>query len=100
MKTSRKNPFSGLHFPASVLPCAAFTLAFTALIASNPARAAALTWDTTPDDGAAVTAGSGAWSTAAVNWNNSRTNLAWYQTNQHTGTNSAILARSDSAPEP
>jgi autotransporter-associated beta strand protein len=77
---------------------AAFTLTLTA-----PAlRAAPLTWDTTADDGATVTAGSGNWNTTAGNlvWNDGTTpNVAWSQSGTTTPVNSATFAGTDGAED-
>lgn len=99
MKLTRNNRFAALSLSASSLPSAAFTIAFTALLASHPAQAAALTWDTVAGDGATITAGPGAWNIIALNtvWNNAGANVIWNQTNTTTALNNAIFAGMDAA---
>jgi autotransporter-associated beta strand protein len=100
MKPSRNNPFSGLQLSAPLVR-AAFTFTVTALFACAPAQADALTWDTVPDDGATITAGSGNWNTAAGNlvWNNAGGNVEWSQTSTTIAMNSATFAGTDAALE-
>ena len=70
------------------------------LAVPHSAHSAALTWDTTPGDGATITAGSGAWDTTGGNlvWNDGATpNVAWSQTDTTHALNSAIFAGADAA---
>ena len=80
----KKNPF-----------LAVITLAGFALAAPS-AQAATLTWDTA-NDGATITAGSGAWNTTGGNlvWNNAGTNEIWSQTSATVATNAAVFAGTD-----
>jgi autotransporter-associated beta strand protein len=64
----------------------------------TPVCAANLTWDTTSDDGAAVTSGSGNWNLTAGNtvWNDGTTpNVIWSQTSTTDGSNTATFAGAD-----
>ena len=83
-----------------------FTSSLTAFAASSifltwfvtPANAATLTWDTTTDDGPAVTAGSGGWNLTAGNavWNDGSTpNVIWSQASTTDGSNTATFAGAD-----
>ena len=83
-----------------------FTSSLTAFAASSifltwfvtPANAATLTWDTTTDDGPAVTAGSGGWNLTAGNavWNDGATpNVIWSQASTTDGSNIATFAGAD-----
>lgn len=65
----------------------------------SSANAAALTWDTVSGDGAAISAGSGTWDTAAgnTNWNNAGVNVAWSETSATVGLNNAVFAGTDGA---
>jgi fibronectin-binding autotransporter adhesin len=69
---------------------------------ATPANAAALTWDTTPADGATVTAGSGNWNLTAGNtvWNDGATpNVIWSQTSTTDGSNTAAFAGADGSAD-
>jgi autotransporter-associated beta strand protein len=47
------------------------------LLGNSILSAAALTWDTAPADGAAITGGMGTWLDGAGNWNNGSTDVNW-----------------------
>ncbi len=65
-----------------------FAIAFLAI---SFAQGAALTWDTVPGDGAAITDGAGAWSLAAGNWNDAGADVLWSQSSATVASNSAIF---------
>ena len=86
MKSKNQNPF--------------LVAAISLLLAAPSAFAAALTWDTTSGDGAAITAASGNWNTTAGNtvWNNGTSNVIWSQTSATDGSNTATFAGTDGSP--
>lgn len=85
MKSKNQNPF--------------LVAAISLLLAAPSAFAAALTWDTTSGDGAAITPGSGNWNVTGGNlvWNNAgaNPNVIWSQTSATVATNAATFAGAD-----
>jgi autotransporter-associated beta strand protein len=77
-------------FASSLSALAASALFLAA--GSTTANAADYTWDTVSGDGAAITAGSGAWSTTGTNWNSGGSNLVWAQSTSATASHNAIFA--------
>ena len=85
MKSKNQNPF--------------LVAAVSLMLTASSAFAAALTWDTTSGDGAAITPGSGNWNTTAGNlvWNNAgaNPNVIWSQTSATVASNAATFAGAD-----
>jgi autotransporter-associated beta strand protein len=86
MKSKNQHPFL-----VTALTVAGFVFTTSSIFAAS------LTWDTTPGDGATITAVSGNWNTNSGNtvWNNAGTNVIWSQTSATVATNAATFAGAD-----